>query len=87
MSDEKFGRFEDKLDRVVERIGSIDSTLAAQHVSLSEHIRRTNILEDKLAPVEKHVAMVGGAIKFIGILATVAGFVGVCFEMLGVLHR
>ncbi len=87
MSDEKFSRFESKLDRVVERIGSIDATLAAQHVSLKDHIRRTNILEGKIAPIEKHVNMVGGVFKFFGILATVGGFIGVCFEVLGHIQK
>jgi len=55
------------------RVDSIDITLARQEVSLAEHIRRTNILEEKLEPVEKHVTMLNGVMKFLGISALIAG--------------
>lgn len=73
MSDERDVRIENKLDKVVEHIGSIDATLAAQHVSLTEHIRRTNLLEQEIAPIKKHVNMVSGALKLILILAAIGG--------------
>ena len=67
---------DDKLVKIYERLNSIDTTLAAQHVSLREHIRRTEILEEKLQPVEKHVAMVDGALKLLGVIGIVAAIVG-----------
>ena len=74
--DEK--RIEDKLDRVVENINSINVTLGKQSVILEEHVKRTNLLEAKIEPIEKHVAMVHGALKFIGIvgvfIAVIEGF-------------
>lgn len=75
MSDDKFARIENKLDHVVEKIGSIDVTLAKQHVSLAEHIRRTNALESQLEPVKRHVNMVHGALKLIGLVALLGGIV------------
>lgn len=45
----------DKLDKLDARIDNIDITLVKQEAQLAEHIRRTNILEQKLEPVEKHV--------------------------------
>lgn len=67
----------EKLDKLDIRLGSIDSTLAAQHESLKDHIRRTEILESRIVPVEKHVVMTQGALKFIGILSLLAGIVEV----------
>jgi hypothetical protein len=66
-------RFEFKLDKIDQRINNIDVTLAAQHESLKDHIRRTNILEDQIKPIQKHVAMVDGITKFIGLLGILAG--------------
>lgn len=79
--DRRLDKIEDKLDIVSDKIASIDKTLAAQHVSLQEHIRRTNILENKLEPVERHVTMINGVLKAIGLLATIATIVGVVYEI------
>ncbi len=70
-------RVHDKLDKVVESISEINVTLAKQSVSLEEHIKRSNMLEAKMVPVEKHVAMVNGALKFIGLLGILAGILEV----------
>lgn len=59
-----------KLEQSDARLNSIDVTLAKQHVSLTEHIRRTEILESEVRPIKHHVSMVQGAIKFIGLLST-----------------
>ncbi len=73
MDDERSTRIEQKLDKVVEHIGSIDVTLGKQHVSLCDHIRRTELLEQEIAPIKKHVNMVSGALKLILVLAAVGG--------------
>jgi len=72
-TDDRIIRIENKLDKVVDHISSIDSTLAAQHESLREHIRRTNLLEEEVEPIKKHVNMVGGVIKMVLILSAVGG--------------
>ncbi len=82
MSNDVLLRVEAKIDKVHERLSSIDATLAGQHVSLVEHIRRTSILETKLEPVEKHVDMVHGALKLIGLVAMLGGIIEVCIEIL-----
>lgn len=61
-------RLEDKLDKVVDNINSINVTLGKQSVILEEHVKRTNLLEAKIEPIEKHVAMVHGVLKFIGLI-------------------
>ncbi len=74
-NDERLKRMEDKIDKVVDSVHEINITLAAQHISLETHIKRTNILEKKLEPVERHVSMVQGAIKLIMIVSAIAAAV------------
>ncbi len=61
-------RIEEKLDKIVEHMSEMSVTLGKQSVILEEHVKRTNILEAKLAPVEKHIARVEGAMKLVGLL-------------------
>ncbi len=61
-----------KIDKVLERIGSIDVTLAEQHVVLKEHVRRTELLESALEPVKRHVNMVNGGVKLITLTGVIA---------------
>ena len=79
-SNQNADRLSTKLDVITDRLASIDVTLAEQHVSLKEHIRRTEILEGAVEPIKKHVAMVDGAVKFIGVIATVVGMAAAVFE-------
>lgn len=76
MADERLERIEAKIDKVVGHISSIDSTLAANTVSLVDHIRRTELLEADVAPLKKDRNMVYGALKFVGLIATIC----VCIE-------
>lgn len=71
MDDKRLERIETKLDDTNEHLASIDVTLASQHVSLKHHIRRTELLEKELAPIKRHVDMVNGALKLLGILASI----------------
>ena len=75
--DTRFTRMEDKIDHIVDKIGNIEVTLAKQHVSLEEHMRRSKaneeaveIISKELKPVLNHVAIV----SFIGkVLLTLIG--------------
>lgn len=66
-------RIEDSMDKTSERLNSIDKTLVKQEENLKEHMRRTQILEDDIKPVKKHVARVEGAFKLVGLVATLVG--------------
>lgn len=72
MSDDPIVRIENKIDKLSDRMSSIDVTLAAQHVSLKDHIRRTSLLEGAVIPMQAHVSRVEGAIKFIGFISVLA---------------
>lgn len=76
-------RLEDKLDKVVDKIGNIDVILGKQSVILEEHVKRTNLLELKLAPVEKHVAMINGTFKFLGLVAIFIGIIEGFLKIVG----
>ncbi len=69
MDDKRLERIEAKLDDLSDHLSNIDVTLAGQHVSLIEHIKRSDLLEEKMIPVERHVAMVNGALKLLGVIA------------------
>ena len=71
----QLGKIEDKIDKIQKKMASIDSTLAAQHESLKIHIKRTNLLEQKIEPIDKHVTMVNGVLKFLGVVSLIAGLI------------
>jgi hypothetical protein len=63
---------DEKLDKIVESVHRIDKTLVVNTEHLAEHMRRTDLLEQKLRPVETHVFMVNGIVKFILGLAAIS---------------
>ncbi len=73
--DRRLERIEKKIDDQNEHLASIDRTLVEQHASLKHHIRRTDLLEKQIEPINKHVARVEGALKLIGLLATITAIV------------
>lgn len=74
----QLNRIEGKLEKIADRLGSIDVTLAKQEESLSFHIKRTNQLESVVSSVVKHIQMINGIIKFIAaVFATTAFIAGV----------
>jgi len=56
---------ETKLDKINERLSSIDGHLAVYNEQLKNHIRRTELLEQKMEHVDTHVKMVNGIVKFL----------------------
>lgn len=85
MSIEHFKRIEDKLDKLDSRLDSVDVTLAKQHMTLKEHMRRSvaneenvSMLREDFKPLQKHVAMIEGAFKFLGMtVSAIIGLIGV----------
>ncbi|HEY0750142.1 MAG TPA: hypothetical protein VGD26_03240, partial [Chitinophagaceae bacterium] len=81
---------DEKLDKISEHLNSIDVTLAKQAVQLEHHIYRTDLaeehlkrLEQEIKPMKKHVEQVNGALRLLGGLAVVAGFVKAVVEVVG----
>lgn len=75
MDDHRLDRIEDKIDKLSEHLGKIDSTLAAQHISLDHHIKRTDLLEEQVAPIKRHVDGVQWTMKLLGWIGGVASAV------------
>lgn len=82
MSDDRLIRIEDKLDKVNEHLGAIDVTLASQHESLKEHIKRTSILEEELKPIKKHTVMTQGILKFLMYISGMMALIGALIKVL-----
>lgn len=75
MSDNKLDKIEAKIDKIQDRLSSIDITLAAQHESLKTHIKRTDLLEMKLEPAEKHVIAVNALLRVLGYSAIIVAII------------
>lgn len=70
-------RIFEKLENIEGHLASINIILAKQHMSLDEHMRRTEILEVELRPVAKHVEQMRGAGKLLAVLALIATILSV----------
>lgn len=75
-------RLETKIDDQNEHLANIDVTLATQSTQLREHMRRTSLLEQEVRPIRKHVAMVSGALKFLGIVASILAITAALHELM-----
>jgi hypothetical protein len=75
MDDKRLDRIEDKIDKIVEHTAYMDVTLAKQHVSLDEHIKRTTQIEAELLPIKAHVNKVKGAIALLTFLAGITALI------------
>lgn len=80
---ENNNRIEEKLDKVVDSISDINVTLAKQSVILDEHVKRTNLLEAKVEPIQRHVTMVNGVVKFIGLIGIFIGIIEGFLKIMG----
>jgi archaellum component FlaC len=61
-------RLEDKIDKIVSEVSSVNLTLAAQHVTLENHIARTEALEEQVQPLKEAHTELKGVIKFVKII-------------------
>ncbi len=77
MDDKRLERIEIKIDDLGDHLASIDTTLGAQHVSLREHIKRSDMLERRVDDIEKKSYMAQGALKLLSILAILATLIDV----------
>ena len=81
-----------KLDKVSEDISEIKIIQAAQASDLKHHIYRTDLAEEHLRrleadfkPIQKHVTMINGGLKFLGAITAAAslivGFAKIILEL------
>jgi hypothetical protein len=75
-------RIFEKLEKLDEKLNSIDKTLERNTVSLEYHVMRTNqneelikALKSDLLPVENHVKYMQGAFKLLGVLTVIVSLI------------
>jgi hypothetical protein len=73
MSDERIIRIEDKLDRVIGEMSNIKVMLAADGEARKNLDDRVKHIEADLAPVKRHVTLIQGGMKFVGIVGVLLG--------------
>lgn len=61
-------RIADKVQKINDDVGEIKVTLSAQHESLIYHIRRTDLLEEAIKPLQAQHSMISGVLKFLGLV-------------------
>lgn len=83
-------RIEVKIDRIDDRLGGIDVTLARQSEQLGEHMRRTEAaernllhLQTEIKPLAKAHAAWSGVGKAVTVLATSLGIISAAIRLLG----
>lgn len=74
-------RIFNKIDKMDERLNNIDTSLVRQTVSLEEHVKRTNLLEDEIKPIKKHIYFVNAVFRIIGLLSTISGIIVAAYEI------
>jgi hypothetical protein len=68
--------------KIADDLGDLKVTAAKQEVNLAEHMRRTELAEKSIEllrsdvkPIQKHVAMLEGVLKALGILSVILGLI------------
>ena len=70
-----------ELKEIQKSINNIDITLARQNVSLEEHMRRTELLENKIDPLQAQINQALGAVKFLTIISVVVGVISALIKL------
>lgn len=72
---------DEKLDKLDDRLNSIDVTLAKQSVILDEHVKRSTMLEEMVKPMYSQYIIAKFLAKWLGILLG-SGLVGMLITWL-----
>ena len=67
------GSISSDLKEINKNIREIDLTLVKQEQQLAEHIRRTNLLEEKMKPLESHVNHMQAGFKLLAFGSLIIG--------------
>ena len=63
----------DKLDIIDARLDDVEKVLVLQEANLKEHMKRTELLEDAVNPLNKFMYAAMGIISFITFISVVVG--------------
>lgn len=73
MDDNRLNRIESKIDTVTDKVDTINQILAQQHESLKYHIKRTDLLEQQIAPLRRRDINITFMIQLIIYIAAILG--------------
>lgn len=73
----------EKLEDLDTRLDNMNVNLAEYNIQLKEHMRRTELLEEELKPVTRHVNMMHGAGKLLGITSIGLGVILTILRLTG----
>ena len=77
-------RLENKVDTISEKVHSIDNRVLKNTISLDEHMRRTELNEEKLSIFEDKIIPALDAYKFVAlcfkIVVPITTIVAICFK-------
>jgi hypothetical protein len=82
--EQKVDKQDTKLDKLQEDVSNVRTNVAINTADLLTHIRRTQLLEEIVLPMQTKWAMFEGGLKLVGIVAMLAGIVDVILRLL---HR
>jgi tetrahydromethanopterin S-methyltransferase subunit G len=86
-------KVDDQYSELDKRLDNIEKVMIAQEINLKEHMKRSDNLEEMvkiikvedLKPLEKHVTMVEGVFKFLGLMALLVGLASGIASLFGLI--
>ncbi len=73
---------DDKLTYVVEQIGGINKTLEFQSKQLETHIKRTEMLENRMVPLEDQAKFTRGLVRVSLYLSSISGLATIILKVM-----
>lgn len=70
MIDKKLDKLDARLEKIDEKTDRMDKTLEKQNIQLTYHIKRTDILEKRLAILDSHKTKIELTVRIIGWITT-----------------
>lgn len=70
---ERIKKFDEKLDKVIIEQIEIKHHLARNTDSLVEHVKRTQLLEERVKPIEDHVIFLRNLAKLLALVSAIVG--------------
>ena len=71
----KFDKLDERLESIEKAQAEANIIAAKQEVNLEQHMKRTEMLESRMEPVERHINILNGALKAIGAGAVVVSLI------------
>ena len=71
----KFDKLDERLESFEKAQAEANIIAAKQEVNLEQHMKRTEMLESRMEPVERHINILNGALKAIGAGAVVLSLI------------